>query len=436
MANAINVKNLQKEELLAVLGAESTTGQAKAGGGARRWRSRRVVRWVSTLVTAALLVVGFAAMRSRESASTVRYQTEPATRGTLNVMVSATGNLQPIKKVDVGSELSGTIEAVMADDNDHVKKGQVLARLDTSKLKDQITRSEATLASTQAKEAQAAASVQEASASLDRLREVSRLSDGKVPSKTEMESAEATLAKAQADLAGARADVNEARAALSSDQTNLAKASIRSPIDGVVLKRSVEPGQTVAASLQVATLFTIAEDLREMELDVAVDEADVGNVKEGQDATFTVDAYPNRTYTASVTRVAYGSTTSNNVVSYTTTLHVKNDDESLRPGMTATAEISTTTHDNALLVPNGALRFTPAASTQRDGGLLGSLMPRMGGRQRQVKTAAQQVWILRGGQAVPVAVTVGQSNGRQTEITGGNLHEADQVITDTAGAAQ
>jgi HlyD family secretion protein len=413
---------------------------ALVGGGGRQGRSRRRSRrWLAMLAVAALvLIAGLAAARSRSSEAAPRYQTEPVAKGTLSVSVTATGNLQPIKKVDVGSELSGTVEDVMVDDNDRVTKGQVLARLDVSKLNDQITRSEATMASAEAKEAQASASVKEASASLNRLQEVSRLSGGKVPSKSEMETAEATLAKAEAELRSAKATVNEARAALSSDRINLSKASIRSPIDGVVLTRSVEPGQTVAASLQVATLFTIAEDLREMELEVAVDEADVGTVRDGQQATFTVDAYPNRQYSAKVTRVAYGSTTTNNVVSYTTTLRVKNDDLSLRPGMTATAEIATVTHQDVLLVPNAALRFAPdAASGQRGGGMLGGLMPGPPrDPEKQVKTGTQQVWLLRNGAPVAVPVTVGPTNGRQTEVRGSELKEALPVITDSLGASQ
>ena len=432
MTNANSSQNVRKQEdLMALLGARRRPGQK---------RPRRVLRWVGGLaVVAVLLAVVLAAMRSKANEATVRYQTEPITRGTLRVTVSATGNLQPINKVDVGSELSGLVEEVMVDDNDSVTKSQVLLRLDTSRLKDTITRSEATLASAEAKQAEASASVQQSSANLDRLREVSRLSGGKVPSKTEMETAEATLAKAQATLASAKAAVNEARAALSSDEINLSKALIRSPIDGVVLKRSAEPGQTVAASFQVATLFTIAEDLREMELEVAVDEADVGGVKAGQKATFTVDAYPNRKYTAQVTRVAYGSTTSNNVVSYTTTLRVKNEDLTLRPGMTATAEIATVTAENVLLVPNAALRFTPATSAgqQRSGGLLRSLMPGPPREpERQVKTDAQHVWVLRDGQAVAVEVRVGQTNGQHTEVAGGEVGEGMQVITGAASTSR
>lgn len=385
-----------------------------------------------------LLAIGFSVSNSTTAAP--QYETAPVTRGNLSVAVSATGNLAPTHKVDVGSELSGIIETVLVQENDHVKKGQVLARLDTSKLKDSITQAEATLASAQAKLAQAEATLKESQTSLDRYREVSRLSGGKVPSKTEMTTAETNLAKSQADLANQRAVVNEAQAELSTAQINLYKASIRSPIDGVVLSRNVDPGQTVAASLQVATLFTVAEDLREMELKVYVDEADVGSVKEGQSATFTVDAYPNRKYTGAVTRVDYGSTTKDNVVSYVTVLKVKNEDVSLRPGMTATAEIATLRRSNVLLIPNTALRFTPATSTQQPSkGLMARLMPGPG-RSRSsakpasaVKGSALQVWTVQNGQPVSQPITIGATDGQFTEVTGGQLHEGMQLITNGAG---
>ena len=424
--------NVQKQEdVLALIGAANGRGKR---------RGRRTLRWTFVGVIAVVLAaVGLSAFRSRGSQAAPTYTTQGITRGTLRVTVTATGNLQPIKEVEVGSELSGLVEEVLVDDNDAVTKGQVLARLDVSKLNDAIARSRAALASAEANEAQAEASVKEASAGLNRLREVSRLSGGKVPSKTEMEAAEATLARAEAQLSGAKAAVSEARASLSTDTINLSKSSIRSPIDGVVLKRSVEPGQTVAASFQVATLFTIAEDLREMELEVAVDEADVGSVKDGQQATFTVDAYPNRQYDAHVTRVAYGSTTSNNVVSYTTTLRVKNEDQSLRPGMTATAEIATTTSGNVLLAPNAALRFAPAsaATAQQGGNVMRSIMPgppREGAKE--VKTNGGRLWVLSNGQPVAISVAAGATDGQNTEVSGGEVREGLQVITDAAGAGQ
>ena len=255
-----------------------------------------------------------------------------------------------------------------------------------------------------------------------------------------MEAAEANLARAEADRLSAAASVTEAQAALSSDRTNLSKASIRSPINGIVLTRAVEPGQTVAASLQVATLFTIAQDLREMELAVDVDEADVGRVADTQQATFTVDAYPNRTYEASVTRVAFGATTTGDVVSYTTVLVVKNDDLSLRPGMTASAEIETASVKDALLVPNAALRYTPAATTASRG-FVASLMP---GPPRGAATPAEAtttdgsrtIWVLRDGAPVAVSVTPGLTDGSSTEVVSGDLREGDAVITDTAAGGQ
>jgi HlyD family secretion protein len=416
-------------ELARILGAESASN--------RRFQH---VRWITAALVLVAAIAGYRLMASRSKNQLPLYETEPVTRATLRVAVSATGNLAPTNKIDIGCEQSGTIETVMVQENDRVTKGHVLARLDVSKLQDQITKSQAVLASYQAKLAQAETTLQLDQASLDRDKEVSRLSGGKVPSKTEMESAQATLDRAQADVLSARADLNQGRAALSSDQTNLSKASIRSPVNGVVLSRAAEPGQTVAAGLQVTTLFTVAEDLRQMDLKVDVDEADVGGIKEGQTATFTVDAYPGRKYSAHVSRVAYGSTTKNNVVSYSTVLKVKNDDLSLRPGMTATAEIATVTRDSALLVPNAALRFTPAtpAGAPPSGGLLDSLLPHPPADKSsqsattKPKGRSQQVWALVEGKPLAIPVTVGVTDGRFTEITGGDLKEGMQAITDNA----
>jgi ABC-type multidrug transport system fused ATPase/permease subunit len=216
---------------------------------------------------------------------------------------------------------------------------------------------------------------------MSRYQQVAELSGGKVPSKSEMDSAEANLKRAEANQASARASVTQARANLQSDETNLGKASIRSPIDGVVLARQVDPGQTVAASFQAPVLFTLAEDLAKMELQVDVDEADVGQVKAGQKAMFSVDAWPGRQYAAVITRVGFGSQVKDGVVSYLTVLEVDNGDLSLRPGMTGTAEITTLTRENALLVPNAALRFTPASDVQPQkksgGNVMSFMMPRM-----------------------------------------------------------
>jgi HlyD family secretion protein len=377
---------------------------------------------------------------SRAANAAPSYITQTVARGDLTLTVTANGTLQPTRSISIGSELSGAVRKVNVDVNDLVRKGQVLVELDTAKLRDQILRARASLAVANAKVAQAAATLKEARATLARFEEVARLSGGKVPSKTELDTARATLERATADEASAHASVNDAQAALSTDEINLSKASISAPADGVVLTRTVDPGNAVAASLQAVTLFTVAEDLTRLRLWVYVDEADVGSVKTGQDATFTVSAYPSRKFPARITRVGFGSTITDNVVTYLTYLDVDNADLSLRPGMTATATITATQRKDVLLVPNTALRFSPTAAAPDAAAKKGmgvSLLPRMPSSVTRKSAAAgastasaRQVWVLRDGQAVSVAVTPGISDGHLTEITGGDLQPGMQVITD------
>lgn len=406
-------------------------------------RRRTLLRWAVGFIVVALALGIYLRYGADPGTEGPRYVTEPVVRGALVVSVSATGNLQPTNKVDVGSELSGTIEAVLVDDNDRVKKGQILARLDTARLRDQVAKSRATLASAEARVLQARASLDQAHSNLERLREVARLSGGKVPAKAELDNAEAALARAKADQAVAHASVAEIRAVLSSDETNLAKGAIRSPIDGVVLNRRVEPGQTVAASFQAPILFTLAETLSQMELQVDVDEADVGQVNAGQRASFTVDAYSGRRYPARVQRVGFGSQVKEGVVSYLTVLSVDNADLSLRPGMTATAEIITAERENALLIPNAALRYTPPANNvaaKKSKSLVGSLIPhppspppRKPVPAAGEKPGAQSIWVLRDGLPVAVQVTTGATDGRHTEILGADVEAGVAVITEALG---
>lgn len=408
---------------------------------------RRPALWGGLLLLA-LGAAGVWYWQARQTAGAApSYTTQTVARGNLTLTVTANGTLQPTRSISIGSELSGTVLKVNVDVNDRIKKGQVLVELDTAKLRDQILRSRASLAAANAKVAQSVATVKEAKASLGRFEEVARLSGGKVPSKAELDSSRATLERATADEASARAGVNDAQAALSTDEINLSKVSIRAPADGVVLTRSVDPGNAVAASLQAVTLFTVAEDLKQLRLQVYVDEADVGSVTAGQSASFTVSAYPSRKYPAKVTRVAFGSTITENVVTYLTHLDVDNSDLSLRPGMTATATITAMQRTDVLLVPNSALRFEPTeaggrAPAAKSSSIVSSLTPRMPGRgaRRQATdgastAAARHVWVLRDGAAVAVAVTPGISDGRMTEITGGELEAGMQVITDQKSAA-
>ena len=404
----------------------------------RVWWRRSAV-WVALAIALAIGAGIYYWRSNAKSSATPVFVTEPAAKGNLTLSVSANGTLQPTTSVNIGSELSGTVLRVLVDVNDKVKKGQVLVELDTAKLNDQVARSRAALSAANAKVTQAAATVKEAGGNLARLEEVARLSGGKVPSQAELDSGRATLERALADELSAHASVADARAAAATDETNLSKASIRSPIDGVVLTRTVDPGNAVAASLQAVTLFTLAEDLSKLRLQVNVDEADVGAVKVGQKASVTVSAYPSRKYPARIYRVAYGSTITDNVVTYITYLEVDNSDLSLRPGMTASATITATERQDVLLVPNTALRFTPSLSgaAKAKGGIVSSLLPRM--PQGARKTAggsgtAKQVWVLREGNAVPVSVNTGISDGRMTEVSGGELQAGMLVITDQRAA--
>ncbi|MCZ2290988.1 MAG: efflux RND transporter periplasmic adaptor subunit [Burkholderiales bacterium] len=379
-----------------------------------------------------------------------QYITQPVARGRLAVTVNATGTLQPTRSVAVGSELSGTVARVLVDVNDVVKKGQLLVELDRAKLSDAVNSARAELQAARARREQAAATQQETRARLARLEEAARLSGGRLPAATELDSARAAATRAAADLAAAEANVAQASASLSSSQTNLAKSSIRSPIDGVVLARNVESGNAVAASLQAVTLFTLAEDLRSMKLSVNVDEADVAQLRVGQHARFTVAAQPGREYPATVTRVAFGSTTTDNVVTYTTDLDVDNSDLSLRPGMTANAVIATVEHDGVLLVPNSALRFTPTdgagGGAAQTGGssFVSKLIPRPPRVPRRAGTTEGSaasgtegtLWVLRDGKPVALKVKRGLTDGRRTEVRGEGLAEGLAVIVDQAAMAK
>lgn len=368
--------------------------------------------------------------------SNVSYVTAPISKGSLVVLVTATGSVQPTNKVDVSSELSGTIRKVLVDYNTAVKAGQTLAELDTEKL-------EATVASSRAKLAAARARVADAEATvIEKQRDLVRkklLADRQITSTQDLDLAQAAHDRAVAGVASARADVGVAEAELKLNETNLSKACICSPIDGVVLKRSAEPGQTVASSLQAPVLFSIAEDLTQMELQVDVDEADVGTVRPGQTATFGVDAFPDRRFPATIRDLRFASETIQGVVTYKAVLTIDNTELLLRPGMTATAEIQVAEVKDALLVPNAALRYRPPSDdAQPQRSFLDQIVS---GRpqfrqasQREDKKGARTVWALEGGKPVAVPLTTGASDGRNTEVTGGGLEVGQSVIIDQTTA--
>jgi HlyD family secretion protein len=397
--------------------------------GARR--GRRLGRWLIVAVVAVAVVGGIMRLRATRGEPLSPYQTETVEKGTLTVTVTATGELNSLTQVNIGTEISGVLESVDVDFNSPVRVGQVLARVNTEKLEAQAAQARAGLLSAQAKRLQAQATVTESQAELARLQHVRELSKGRVPSQQELDSQQASAKRAEADEASAAAQVTQSQASLAAIETDIRKAVIRSPINGIVLDRQVDPGQTVAASFQTPTLFTLAEDLTKMKLIIDIDEADIGVVRVGQTARFRVDAYPDRTFESKVKEVRSTPKTSNGVVTYQTVLTVDNSDRLLQPGMTATAEITVTQVKDAVLAPNAALRFTPPAALPDAGGFgFPPRPPGIGRRDRSAEKAGPRLWTLSGQDLVPIDVAVGPTDGRRTVIERGEIAPGTPVIVD------
>jgi HlyD family secretion protein len=429
MNELVQTDKVQAEKVQADI--ETVLGLDKPKTKLRRWRA---VLWSAAAVVAAALLYGL--FGTGGSQNGIRYVTEPVTMGDLTVTVTATGTVQPTNEVEVSSELSGIVRSVMVDYNSAVETGQTLAELDTDKLKATVDSSGAKLQAAKAKVSEAEATVLETKLERDRQE---RLVAKKVGAEQQLETADAAHKRALAALESAKADVAAAAADLALNETNLGKAEIRSPITGIVLSRNVEPGQTVASSLQAPVLFTIAEDLTKMEVQVDVDEADVGNVKEGQKATFTVDAYPDKKFTATIRELRFGSEVVQGVVTYKAVLTTDNSELLLRPGMTATAEIVAQEVKDAVTVPNAALRFSPPAETQNvdQRNFLQKIMPgpprlRRPSSAQQPTGPERKIWVLADGAPKEVSVTVGPSDGKRTQIVSGTLKPGQAVIVDTA----
>lgn len=406
------------------------------------WR-RRYIKWAGiALVIVIIALIGWRWFGNGNSQA-IHFKTAEVTRGTLTITVSATGTLEPVNQVEVGSEISGTIKTVAVDFNDQVQQGQVLATMNTDQLQAEVNQAKAALELAKAKVKQAQATVIETRNTLRRSKELEKSG---ICSAEDCDAAQAAYARAEAELASTQAQVVEAQSSLDAEQSTLAKATIHSPINGIVLDRDVEPGQTVAASFQTPVLFTLAEDLTQMELHVDVDEADVGQVSKGQSAEFTVDAYTDRRFPATITEVHFASQTVDGVVTYETVLRVDNSELLLRPGMTATADIMVKQVTDALLLPNAALRFSPPAQEEEQvksagGSLISQLMPRPPAATKSRKNATadnkqQRVWVLRDGQVAAIPVTTGSSDGIMTEVTGSDIEPGTAVIVDTLSAGQ
>lgn len=383
-------------------------------GAILRRRIRAAVIAVVVIGVLALAVVMYSRSRIPEP---VRYETAAATRQDLTVEVVATGTLEPRNTVEVGAEISGRVEDVHADFNDRVERDQVLITLDGDSLRAAVRQAQAQLQSAHASLRTSETNLREATSRVDRAH---RLTGPGALSGQEVETLEAAKERAAAAVDGARAQVAIARASLATARENVDKATIRSPITGVVLSRSVEPGQTLAAAFTTPVLFLLAEDLSQMELHVDVDEADIGRVADGMEATFTVDAFPDRTFPADVQIVRNTPRTIQNVVTYGAVLSVDNPEFLLRPGMTATATVTSEVRREVLVVPNAALRFHPPTDVDDDDDQ--ATRGRVGGDQ--------QVWVLVDGEPEAVDVRVGPSDGSLTELVGGELSAGDEVIVD------
>lgn len=457
-------------------GPAQTDVGAQLRGVLEQGRRGRVWRRVGGLLAlAAVPVAGYVAWASaaRGQGSTERYVTVAAERGALRSTVSATGNLEALNAVEVGAEISGKILTVHADFNDQVTLGQLLVQLDPEQ-------HEATVAEAKAKVRLANAGVADARATLTLRRSAARrdraLAERGLLSAAALEEALAQAQRAAAALESAYANASLAKASLESARARLEKSRIVSPIDGRVLSREVEPGQTVNAGMQTPVLFVIAEDLSRMRLSASVDEADVGGVQEGQRATFTVDAYPGRRFVSQVLSLRNLPRSDESVVSYETLLSVDNPELLLKPGMTASVEITTRLQEDVLLVPNTALRFRPASERTAGGRrgppigspLLGARAPqpgrgkagggggrggggatdggrRPGGRRGPAGAGgaggagaaraerdprAGAVWVLSGGRPERVKVIKVGTDGLRTAVEGPGLQEGVEVVTD------
>lgn len=399
-----------RDEVLAQVGPPAPTGV------------RRLRRAVPLFVVGGLVVLLAVWQLVKPKAQPMEWLSTAVKQGDLAATVSATGTLRGKSTVEVGAETSGRVKVVNVDFNDAVTTGQVLAEIDPASTKAALQQANAQLAAARAAVKNAEATALEAKLQAERTRGLA--ADG-LSSKQALESANAAAARAEASAEQAKAQVVVSQAAVDANATALAKTQVRSPIDGVVLSRDVEVGQTLVAAMSTPVVFTLAKDLREMEVTIGIDEADVGRTEVGQRATFTVDAWPGRTFQGELTSIHNVAVTKDNVVTYEARLRVDNDGLKLRPGMTATVSIATEEVKGVLLVPNAALRFSPPAQGGRS-----MLDGPPGEGPRRDDDGSPKVWVLREGTPRAVKVETGLTDGTSTEVRSAELKAGDLVVTD------
>ncbi|KLE04713.1 efflux RND transporter periplasmic adaptor subunit [Aliarcobacter butzleri] len=394
-------------------------------------RINRKFIYIAIAIVSFLAIVLFFIFNGNDKSNKIEYITKKVTQGDLSVVVSTTGNLNPTNSVEIGIEVSGTLKEIFVDFNDEVKAGQILAKIDTVKLQSQVDSSTAALAIAVANQKESQVLLNNKKTLYDRTLNMYKNSGGKYPSKNELDDTRFSYEAAIESLEAAKAKVLQAQSNLKTDKQNLEKASVKSSIDGIVLNREVEVGQTLAATMSAPKLFTIAKDLTNMDLIVSIDEADVADIKKDLPVTFTVDAYPNKVFNGKVKQVRLNPVDTNGVVTYETVVSVDNEDLLLKPGMTATAKIITKESKNKLLIPNGALRFKPKMQEQKNGGvnLVGPNMNRPANVARDLsKKELSPIFILENNQPKRVMVKVLDSDGKLTSIESEELKVDDEVI--------
>jgi HlyD family secretion protein len=383
---------------------------------------KRRLLWTVPLLTL-ILVAAVYYWNGDARAVAPQLMVAPVTRGSVVAKVSATGTLDPVDTVQVGTQVSGTIATLGADFNEPVRQGQTIATLDQAVFSSQVTQAEATVIRLRAELQRAKVQLDDSKLKLSR---AEQLAQRQLIAAQEVDTARSDTKVAEVTVSSAEAQLNQAEAALDQAKVNLSHTVIVSPVSGIVLSRNVEVGQTVAAGLQAPTLFIIARNLDTLQLNARVDESDVGRVKPNQPVTFTVDAYPGKDFTGKVRQVRLQPTVTNNVVSYTTVIDVPNPEQQLKPGMTATLDIEVARADDVLQVPAAALRFTPTdAVLESTGSAPEANTGRRGGR-------GSQVWIQTATGIAPLTVRAGLTDNVMVEVTGPGLEEGEQVVTGLA----
>jgi HlyD family secretion protein len=386
---------------------------------------KTAIRWISVALVLALAAYGVRRYLHSREPKGPRYTTVTVDRGRIASRVTATGTVSALVTVLVGSQVSGRIESIFVDFNSPVKKGQTIATIEPSLFKAAVEQARANYAAAVANVDKSKAQAIDAERQFKRQKE---LGEQKLVAQADVDTAESNAAVARANVAAADAGVQQARAALHQAEVNLKYTTILSPIDGVVISRAIDVGQTVAASLQTPTLFTIAQDLTKMQVDTSVAEGDVGKIQPKMTVGFTVDAQPGQRFEGVVRQVRDAAVTVQNVVTYDAVIDVDNSKRLLKPGMTAAVTFTPAERNDVLRIPNAALRFRPEPVP---GAAVPPTPPTPVGARSKPITDQRTVYRLKGRTAEPVEIHIGLTDGSLTEVTSGDLNEKDKVITES-----